>query len=83
MALAPLTKMTHDEIVEYVEKLEQENMQLRKKTDNTKKLDERDAQRIRSLYDSGNWTQDELGVAFNVNDATISRIVRGIYYATA
>lgn len=83
MAIAPLDKMTVAEIHEYVENLEQEIKDLRKKTDNRKKLDERDAARIRQLWDSGNWTQAELGHAFNVNDATINRIVRGIYYPAA
>lgn len=83
MAMAPLNTMSLDEIKEYVEALEQEITVLRKKTDNRKKLDPRDAERIRALADSGRWTQVELAEAFNVNDATISRIVRGVYYADA
>lgn len=81
MALAPVKDMTVSELIEYIEKLETENRGLRKKTDNRRKLDERDAARIRRLHASGNWTQAALADAFNVNDGTISRIVRGVYYA--
>lgn len=80
MPIAPLHTMTLGEIHEYVEKLESENRELRRKTNNAKKLDQRDADRIRSLYDGGNWSQAALAEAFNVNDATISRIVRNVYY---
>ena len=83
MLKAKLDQMTLHEIVAYVRDLEKENQELREKTDNSKKLDPRDAKRIRELYDSGNWSQWELARAFAVNPATISRIVRGVYYATA
>lgn len=79
MALAALDSMTIGEIQEYVEALEDEVSSLRRKTDNRKKLDERDAARIRELYDR-DWSQAALADAFDVNPATISRIVRGIYY---
>lgn len=81
MPKVSLEKMTLREIIAYVRDLEAENKELRRKTDNSKKLDARDVQKIRQLYESGNWKQKELADAFNVNDATISRIVRGIYYA--
>lgn len=81
MSVAPLETMTLGEIYEYVETLEAEVKTLRKKSDNTKKLDRRDAERMRALYASEKWTQAELAEAFAVNDATVSRIVRGIYYA--
>src|SRR5690606_16535271 len=83
MPKVSLEKMTLREIIAYVRDLEAENKELRRKTDNSKKLDARDVQKIRQLYESGNWKQNELADAFNVNDATISRIVRGIYYAAA
>lgn len=83
MPKVSLEKMTLREIIAYVRDLEAENKELRRKTDNSKKLDARDVQKIRQLYASGNWKQKELADAFNVNDATISRIVRGIYYADA
>lgn len=83
MALAPVQDMTVSELIEYIEKLENENLDLRKKTDNRRKLDERDAARIRKLHSENNWTQAELAEAFNVNDGTISRIIRGIYYPVA
>lgn len=83
MAMVDLDSMTLGEIHEYIGSLEDEIKSLRKKTDNRKKLDERDAERIRDLYDTKNWTQAELAHAFNVNDATISRIVNNKYYAVA
>lgn len=83
MALAPVKDMTVSELIEYIEKLEKENRELRRKTDNRRKLDERDAARIRRLHASGNWTQADIAEMFNVNDGTISRIVRGIYYPVA
>lgn len=83
MAMVDLESMTLGEIEDYVETLEQEIKDLRKKTDNRKKLDQRDAQRIRRLYETRDLTQQDLAEMFDVNDATISRIVRGKYYPEA
>jgi len=83
MALVDLGSMTLDEIETYVESLERENKELRRKTDNRKKLDSRDAARIRRLYKTRELTQQDLADMFDVNDATISRIVRGQYYPEA
>lgn len=83
MPLAPVENMSVPELYEYIESLEKENRELRRKTDNRRKLDERDAARIRKLHSKNNWTQAELAEAFNVNDGTISRIIRGIYYPVA
>lgn len=80
MAFASLESMTLGEIEEYVESLEEQVRSLTRKTDNRKKLDQRDAERIRELYTKGNWSQADLADAFDVNPATISRIVRRIYY---
>lgn len=80
MAMVDLESMTLGEIEDYVESLESEIKTLRKKTDNTKKLDLRDAQRIRRLYETRDLTQQDLAEMFDVNDATISRIVRNKYY---
>jgi len=80
MAMVDLESMTLGEIEDYVESLEAEVKDLRKKTDNRKKLDLRDAQRIRRLYETRDLTQQDLAEMFDVNDATISRIVRQEYY---
>lgn len=58
----------------------EENQELRRKTNNRKKLAPSDVRRIRSLYADSGWTQRELAEAFDVNPATVSRIVRGIYH---
>lgn len=83
MSLVNLESMTLGEIEDYVESLESRVRLLEKKTDNRKKLDYRDAQRIRKLYQTMDFTQAELAEMFDVNDATISRIVNGKYYPEA
>jgi DNA-binding XRE family transcriptional regulator len=83
MAMVDLGSMTLGEIEVYVESLEDEIKLLRAKTDNRKKLDHRDAQRIRRLYNTRDVTQQDLAEMFDVNDATISRIIRGKYYPEA
>lgn len=80
MAMVDLGSMTLDEIETYVESLEREVKELRAKTDNRKKLGPADAARIRRLYNTRDLTQRDLADMFDVNDATISRIVRGEYY---
>lgn len=47
---------------------------------NRKKLSRKEADEIRRLSRAG-FTNSELAEAFDVNKTTISRIVRGIYYA--
>lgn len=83
MALVDLSAMTIQETHEYVEFLENEVKDLRRKTDNRKKLTGREVDMIKRLWDDGNGvrTQAELAEIFNVNPATISRTVRGIYHA--
>lgn len=49
------------------------------KPDNRKKLTKREVELIRGLRRSGS-TQRDLAVMFEVNPATVSRIVRGIYW---
>jgi ribosome-binding protein aMBF1 (putative translation factor) len=83
MPLAPVENMTQAEIYEYIESLERENRELRRKTDNSRRLDERDAQRIRTMYGSGKWKQADLADVFNVNPGTISRIVNNHYWKVA
>lgn len=46
---------------------------------NRKKLSKRDVQIIRDTYSRGAFTQRELASMFDVNPATISRTVRGLY----
>jgi DNA-binding transcriptional regulator YiaG len=50
------------------------------RNDNRKKLTPTEVKRMRRLWGQ-NWTQAELAEAFDVNPATVSRTVRGIYHA--
>lgn len=65
-----------DEVVE----LRREIDRLRKGHSNQKKLSPREAKRMREKYQTGKFTQAQLADMFDVNAATVSRIVRGIYY---
>lgn len=80
MPIAPVERMTVPELYEYIEKLERKIREQERKLDNSRKLDLRDARRIRALHAGGAWTQRELAEAFNVNSGTISRIISGDYY---
>lgn len=46
---------------------------------NAPKLSRRDAEHIRDLVRAGN-TRAEVARAYDINPATVSRIVRGLYY---
>lgn len=48
--------------------------------DNRKKLAFDDVRRIRTEYRTGRFSQRELADWYNVNPATVSRIVRGQYH---
>lgn len=48
--------------------------------DNRKKLRPSDVRSLRRDWDSGSFTQTELASDYQVNRATVSRIVRGIYH---
>lgn len=65
---------------ERIAELEAENAWLSAKLDNTKKLSHRDVTRMRAMYREGDYTQSELADIFDVNPATVSRTVRGIYH---
>lgn len=59
----------------------EETRRLRAANDNRKKLTRGEVFRIRLLWNKGGWSQAALADAFDVNPATVSRIVRGIYHA--
>lgn len=69
-----------NELESEVVELRREVDRLRKGRSNQKKLSAREAERMRERYRSGEFTQAQLADMFDVNDATVSRIVRGIYY---
>lgn len=48
--------------------------------DNRKKLSDREVKEIRNLARVSHMTQREIADVYDVNPATVSRIVRGIYY---
>lgn len=68
------------ELESEVVELRREIDRLRKGRNNQKKLSPREAERMREKYRTGKFTQAQLADMFDVNDATVSRIVRGIYY---
>ncbi|ERB55299.1 hypothetical protein N806_29795 [Rhodococcus sp. P27] len=72
--------MTYDELLDEYRKVLSENKELRSKLyDNRKKLTPREVTTIRDAYRSG-FSQSELAEIYDVNPATISRTVRGIYH---
>ncbi|GAB3475445.1 helix-turn-helix domain-containing protein [Amycolatopsis cihanbeyliensis] len=60
--------------------LTDENRRLRGATNNRKKLTRREVERIRGL--AGTMSQREIAYAFDINPATVSRLIRGIYHRT-
>ncbi|WP_439377874.1 hypothetical protein [Amycolatopsis lexingtonensis] len=69
------------ELASEVDRLREENRALKDKHSNAKKLTAREVQRIRDLWSTSDWTQTAIADAFDVNPATVSRIVRGIYHS--
>lgn len=59
--------------------LQEENAGLRRKLDNRKKLSKRDVTILRDMYSSG-YSQTAVADVFDVNPATVSRIVRNEYH---
>lgn len=80
MPLAPVETMTELERIEYIEHLEREVRLLTAKTNNTKRLEMWEVRLMRRMYEDGS-TQRQLADIFDVNRGTVSRIVRGVYYA--
>lgn len=66
-----------------VQKLRDENAKLRGRNDNRKKLTESEVKRIRTLYGTTSLNQKAIADTFDVNPATVSRILRGKYHAKA
>lgn len=77
--ISPNIQRIIGELKAAIEALENENAELRAAVDNRKKLTAAEVARMRRWHTEG-WSQAELADAFDVNDATISRIVRGIYW---
>lgn len=69
------------ELAAILEEKERTISQLKAKGDNRKKLSPIEARRIRSMHSTGNYSQRELADSFDVNPVTVSRIIRGSYYA--
>lgn len=81
MTVAPLDEMTPAEVREYVEALEHKVKELTQKTDNTKKLTPGEVNLMRRMHGDRSMTTRELADIFAVNKGTVSRILRGEYYA--
>jgi DNA-binding MarR family transcriptional regulator len=63
-----------------VGRLHRENQRLNDRRSNRKKLTLREVQNIRELNQRTGWTQKQIAEAFDINPATVSRIVRKIYW---
>lgn len=81
MAIAPTTTMTTDELVEYIELLEQENQELRRKTANRHKLTASEVRAIRQMKATGAFTLAEIANEFGVNPETVRRTANRTYHA--
>lgn len=53
---------------------------LEERDDNRKKLSEREVKEIRNLARASHLTQREVAECYDINPATVSRIVRGLYH---
>jgi DNA-binding NarL/FixJ family response regulator len=69
-------------VLEENERLRQENSRLKSKSTNRKKLSQREVNSIRELHRNG-WSQKAIADSYDINPATVSRIVRGIYHTTS
>lgn len=81
--------MNTDTALEYlrleIEQLTRENRQLKQRpvrADNRKKLTGREVTEIRRLTRTTGMTQREIAGIYDINPATVSRIVRGIYHSS-
>ena len=76
--IAPVEVMNRLELIEYIEKLEEEVQELRAKTDNTHKLSPEEVRLIRRS--AAMYTYAELAEEFCVKPETIRRTVLGEYH---
>lgn len=74
-----LDTLTRDELINYIEYLEEQNRELTAKTDNRKKLTPYEVRYIRGCADEG-MSYSDIADEFSLNAATVSRIVRRVYY---
>jgi len=75
------TYETLEDLAEENQKLKAENRELRQKLgQNRKRLTPREVADLRRLYRTTGMNQTELAAVFDINPATVSRIVRGIYH---
>lgn len=82
MALAPVDQMDRDELIEYIEKLEDENRDLRGKTNNRPKLTEQEVREIRAYAESGMFSFQEIADYYGINPETVRRTVNRTYHAS-
>lgn len=80
MSIAELVQELNELIAERDElRRRVEELEFVARNENRPKLTDRDARRIRELERAG-YTQSDIASMFDVNKATVSRIVRGIYH---
>lgn len=79
MPIAPIATMTHDEILEYVDTLEQKVHEQEKKLDNRKKHAPQEVRMMRSLRDR-EFTIQDIADIFACNPTTVYRILTREYY---
>lgn len=68
------------ELKSEITNLRQENAKLRGERSNRKKLSPREVSGIRSLWTRSGMSQRQIADVYDVNPATVSRIVRNIYW---
>jgi DNA-binding MarR family transcriptional regulator len=83
-----MSELTAQKVAQYIEGLVAENEKLRARLSlaglgkhiNAKKLTPSEVREIRHLHNTSSMTQADLAEAYDVNPATISRIVRRQYH---
>ncbi len=69
-----------DELIKERDWLRQELHTLQSHAGNRKKLSDREVKEIRNLSRATDLTQREIADCYDINPATVSRILRGVYH---
>jgi DNA-binding CsgD family transcriptional regulator len=69
-----------DELIKERDQLRQQVDDLQNHGGNRKKLSGREVKEIRNLARASDLTQREIADCYDINPATVSRIIRGVYH---